>query len=145
VSAADERRPTLSPDDKWIAYQSDESGSFEVFVRPFPDINGGRWQVSAGGGASPIWGADLREIFYRSGQNVMRAGVSVAPTFVPSTPSVLFASNMMPDAGGIQYGLAPDGKRFAMIRSHGTSQQGSMYHVVLNWFDEVRARAPRNK
>ncbi|MSO48379.1 MAG: serine/threonine-protein kinase [Acidobacteria bacterium] len=145
VSTADERRPTLSPDDKWIAYQSDESGSFEIFVRPFPNINGGRWQVSAGGGASPVWGADLQEIFYRSGQAVMRAGVSVTPTFVPATPSLLFASNMVPDTGGIQLGLAPDGKRFAMIRSHGTSQVGSVYHVVLNWFDEVRARAPGSK
>jgi hypothetical protein len=145
VSAADERRPTLSPDDKWIAYQSDESGSFEIFVRPFPDINGGRWQVSAGGGASPVWGAHLEEIFYRSGQAIMRAGVSVTQAFEAATPSLLFASNMMPDTGGIQYGLAPDGKRFVMIRPHGTSQQGGVYHLVVNWFEEVRARAPGNK
>ena len=145
TSAADERRPTISPDDKWMAYQSDESGSFEIFVRPYPAVNEGRWQVSAGGGASPLWGVNPREIFYRLGQTIMRAGVSTTPAFAPATPSVLFGSNMMPDAGGIQYALAPNGERFVMIKSHATGDVRSEYRVALNWFDEVRARAPRNK
>ena len=144
-SAADERRPTLSPDDKWMAYQSDESGSFEIFVRPFPDVNGGRWQVSAGGGASPLWGTELREIFYRMGQTIMRAGVATTPAFVPATPSVLFGSNLMPDTSGIQYALAPGGKRFILIKSRASGDVRSEYRVALNWFDEVRTRAPRSK
>ncbi len=145
TTPADERRPTLSPDDKWMAYQSDESGSFEIFVRPFPDINGGRWQVSAGGGASPLWGTDLHEIFFRRGQSVARVGVSTTPTFAPGTPATLFQTNLMPDAGGIQYALAPGGKRFVLIKTHASAETRSEYHVVLNWFDEVRARAPRIK
>jgi serine/threonine-protein kinase len=145
TSPADERRPTLSPDDKWMAYQSDESGTFEIFVRPFPDVNGGRWQVSAGGGASPIWGADLHEIFYRSGQDVFRVGVSTSPAFVPAAPSKLFGLFFRPDTSGMQYGLAPDGKRFMLIKAHGSGDVRSEYHVVMNWFDEVRARVPRSK
>ncbi len=145
TSQADERRPTLSPDGKWMAYQSDESGSFEIFVRPFPDVNAGRWQVSAGGGASPLWGADIREILYRQGQTVMRVGVSTTPAFAAATPSVLFGANLMPDAGGIQYGLALDGQRLALIKNHASGDARSEYQVALNWFEEVRARAPRNK
>jgi len=145
TSQADERRPTLSPDGKWMAYQSDESGSFEIFVRPFPDVNAGRWQVSAGGGASPLWGADIGEILYRQGQTVMRVGVSTTPAFAAATPSVLFSTNLMPDAGGIQYALAPDGKRLALIKNHASGDERSEYQVVLNWFDEVRARAPLSK
>ncbi len=145
TSQADERRPTLSPDDKWMAYQSDESGSFEIFVRPFPDVNGGRWQVSAGGGASPLWGTNVSEIFYRLGQNVMRVGVSASPTFTPSTPAVAFGSNLRPDTGGIQYALAPDGKRFVIVKAHATGDARAEYHVVLNWFEDVQARVPRSK
>jgi len=143
TSPADERRPTLSPDDKWMAYQSDESGTFEIFVRPFPDVNGGRWQVSAGGGASPIWGADLHEIFYRSGQDVFRVGVSTSPTFAPAAPVKMLGSFFRPDTSGMQYGLAPDGKRFVLIKAHGSGDVRSEYHVVMNWFDDVRTRAPR--
>ena len=124
-----------------MAYQSDESGSFEIFVRPFPDVNAGRWQVSAGGGASPLWGADIGEILYREGQNVMRVGVSTTPVFAAATPSVLFGANLMPDSSGIQYGLAPDGKRLVVIKNHATGDARAEYRVVLNWFDEVRATA----
>jgi Tol biopolymer transport system component len=62
-----ERRPRLSPDGRWIAYMSNESGKFEVYVRPFPGVDGGRWQVSTNGGSSPLWSPDGRELFYRNG------------------------------------------------------------------------------
>jgi eukaryotic-like serine/threonine-protein kinase len=145
VTAADERRPTLSPDGKWMAYQSDESGSFEIFVRPFPEVESGRWQVSAGGGASPVWGPNGREIFFRSGQTIMRVEVSTSPVFEPGTPAPLVKTNLMPDAGGMQYGVAPDGKRFVLVQPHAAQGQRGQYHVVINWFEELKARVPREK
>ena len=61
-----EGRPRLSPDGQWIAYETDESGEFKVLVRPFPDIEGGRWEVTIDGGHSPLWSLDGRELFYYS-------------------------------------------------------------------------------
>ena len=58
-----ESRPRLSPDGRWIAYQTDESGGLEVLVRPFPEIDGGRWEASTDGGHSPVWSPDGRELF----------------------------------------------------------------------------------
>lgn len=118
---------------------------FEIFVRPFLDVNAGRWQVSAGGDASPLWGSDIREIFHRLGQTVMRTGVSTTPTIAPATPSVLFGANLIPETGGIQYAPRPDDKRFILTKSHATGDARSQYRVVLNWFDEVLARAPKGK
>jgi len=145
TSAADERRPTLSPDNKWMAYQSDESGTFEIFVRPFPDVNSGRWQVSAGGGASPIWGADVNEIFYRLNSDVFRVGVSTTSAFVPAAPVKILGGFARPDASGMQYAIAHDGNRFVLIKPHAAGETRSEYRVVLNWFDDVRARVPRNR
>ena len=65
----------LSPDGRWIAYQSDESGRFEVYVRPYPDVNGGRWQVSATGGTRPLWGRDGRELY----TSLLKKGVIIRP------------------------------------------------------------------
>ena len=111
TSQFDERRPSLSPDGKWFVYQSNESGQFEVFVRPFPNVDGGRWQVSAGGGSSPIWSPDGREIFYRQGQTIQRVAVQTAPSFSAGTPSQLFQTLLPVDSAGMSYAIGPDGKR----------------------------------
>ena len=63
--------PQVSPDGRWMAYTSDETGQNEIYVRPFPEVNEGKWQVSTGGGDSPLWSPDGRELFYRSGDTVM--------------------------------------------------------------------------
>jgi len=102
-------------------------------------------QGSRATGHPVLWGAELGEIFYRQGQTIMRAGVSTIPNFVPATPSVLCGTNLMPDAGGIQYALAPDGKRFILIKSHASGDVRSEPRVALNWFDEARTRAPRRQ
>ena len=87
----DEGNPTLSPDGRWIAYQSNESGQFEVVVRPFPNVDG-RWQISSGGGQEPVWAPDGRELFYRdqSGDRVLSVPVETDPTCQPGNPVVLF-------------------------------------------------------
>ena len=77
----------LSPDDKWLAYGSDESGTFEIYVRPFPDVNAGRAQVSRGGGAQPVWSRDGRELFFfaHTGE-LMGVEVGTGPTWTASSP-----------------------------------------------------------
>jgi len=74
-----ERNAALSPDGRWIAYESDESGQYEVYVRPFPDVNGGRWQVSSGGGAWPLWSPDGQELFYAGSEGMMAVPIETEP------------------------------------------------------------------
>ena len=76
-----ERNAALSPDGRWMAYQLNESGQFEVYGRPFPDVNGGRWQVSSGGGAWPLWNPNGRELFYARSEGMMAVPIETEPTF----------------------------------------------------------------
>ena len=85
-----EFQPQISPDGRWMAYTSDESGKYEVYVRPFPEVDKGRWQVSTSGGDSPLWSPDGRELFYRNGDAVMAVSVKTDPTFSLETPKTLF-------------------------------------------------------
>ena len=85
-----EIQPKISPDGRWMAYLSDESGKNEIYVRPFPEVNKGRWQISTSGGNSPLWSRDGRELFYRSADSVMAVAVQTEPTFKPGKPEVLF-------------------------------------------------------
>jgi serine/threonine protein kinase len=78
--------PRISPDGRWMAYQSDETGNGEIYVRPFPEVNKGRWQVSANGGISPLWSRNGEELFYWNDDALMVVPVETAPTFVHGTP-----------------------------------------------------------
>ena len=149
--------PQVSPDGRWMAYQSDESGRGEIYVRPFPDVNKGRWQVSTHGGNSPLWSPDGRELFYRSNDTTMAVGVETDPTFKPGNPEVLFRggyySFILLQIEVTPWDIHPDGKRFLMIKPQGTSNEESPtgdapsqalrnIHVVLNWFEELKELAP---
>lgn len=96
--------PNVSPDGRWLAYTSDESGQRQVFVRPFPNVDDGKWQVSRNGGASPLWGPDSRELFYQTRARpdtpvtMMVAVNDTEPTFSPGTPVALFSG---PNRGAI--------------------------------------------
>ncbi len=81
---------TISPDGHWIAYQSNESGRGEVYVRPFPNVEEGKWQISSDGGTSPVWAPRGQELFYRNGEAMMVVGIQTEPTFTPGSPVVLF-------------------------------------------------------
>ena len=85
-----ESNPRISPDGRWMAYTSNESGKEEIYVRPFPDVNAGRWQISTSGGNNPLWSRDGREIFYRNGNAVMAVSVKTSPAFIFETPRTLF-------------------------------------------------------
>ncbi len=142
-SRFNERYGPLSPNGKWIAYSSDESGREEIYVQPFPALDA-RMQISTDGGTQPIWSRDGRELFYRSARDVMATMTSKA-SMAFSSPRPLFTDRFerpQPD-GHITYDVAPDG-RFLMIaaleRADGAGR--NELHVVLNWFEELKARAP---
>jgi Tol biopolymer transport system component len=144
-----EAQPRISPDGKWIAYMSDESGGNEVYVRPFPGVeSGGRWQVSTGGGDSPLWSANGLELFYRNGEAVMTVPVKTGPVFSLESPRLLFRGPYV--LSGINtdsWDISPDSKRFLMIKEAGGEQAVSArprkINVVLNWFEELKQRVPK--
>jgi serine/threonine-protein kinase len=130
--------PALSPDGRLLAYQSTESGRMEVYVRPFPDVRAGRWQISVGGGFAPLWSKDGREIFYRSATSLMAVPVQTTPDFVPGTPVRLFSLGDFALAGtrGIRYDVAPDG-RFLFLKDESGSGPRERIIVVQNWVEEL--------
>jgi serine/threonine-protein kinase len=132
-----ELSPALSPDTRWLAYTSNETGREEIYVVPFPDTGAAKWVVSTGGGSEPAWAPDGRELFYRSGRGDMVAvRVETEPTFSAGGRSILFSASMFrSDLNHPQYDVSPDGERFLMIRPVG----GELSVVlVLNFLDELR-------
>ncbi len=110
-----EGRPTLSPDDRWIAYRSDESGRDQVYVRPFPNVDDRRWTISIDGGTEVLWGKG-EELFYRPARGPLML-VTVEGNDNPSfgNPRPLFDDEYY-RGGGRNYDIAPDGQRFLMIK-----------------------------
>jgi serine/threonine protein kinase/Tol biopolymer transport system component len=105
----------LSPDGRWMVYCSDESGQFEVYVRPYPGP-GGRWQISTEGGKGPVWSRDGGEIFYTDGPRMMVVPVATDPVFSAETPRELFEIGFFRGTAPWQdYDVTPDGKRFLMF------------------------------
>ncbi len=144
ATGALETTPALSPDGRWLAYASNETGRLDVYVVPFPNSTDGRSAVSAGGGREPVWSHSGRELFYRNGQGEMVAvEVQTEPTFSAGESSVLFsASEFRANANGQrQYDVAPDGERFIMIRQVGDDMAGALI-LVQNFFEELRQVVP---
>jgi serine/threonine-protein kinase len=131
-----ERSPAFSPNSRFLAYVSDESGRDEVYVRSYPDI-GEKRTISSGGGTEPVWSHDGKELFYRRGRQVWSVPISNEPTFSPESPHLMFEGPYLPRSnttGSQFYDVTPDGKGFLMIRS-GRQQPPTEIRVVLNWFE----------
>jgi Tol biopolymer transport system component len=141
-TAFEESYPAISPDGRWLAYVSDESGSEQIYVRPFPDIEAGRWQVSTEGGTQPLWARDGQELFYRNGEAVITVPIELDPTFTQGTPEVMFEGNYILENGGPNYDVSPDGERFLMIRSAANRSATEQIVVVQNWFEELERLVP---
>ena len=126
-----------------MAYQSNETGRNEIYVVPFPNVPDARWAVSAGGGTEPLWSRGGRELFYRNGQGDMVAvRVETEPTFSAGPTNVLFsATEYLADNRRHQYDVTPDDERFIMLRPVGGGDEGELI-LVLNFFEELRARVP---
>ena len=146
-TAANERNPALSPAGDWIAYESNASGQYEIYVRPFPDIDGGQQLVSVGGGVKPLWAPDGRELFYRApGGRMMAVSVETGGSFARGNPQELFTGNYYSELVGRNYDIAPDGQRFLMIKSSGGPNEAATPSIVVveNWHRELleRVRVP---
>jgi Tol biopolymer transport system component len=128
----------FSPDARWLAYDSSESGRREVYVRPFPTA-GGQWQVSPQGGIFPQWSPDGRELFYLNLEHEMMAvKVTLEPTFQAATPRALFNASRRPGSGTGQafYSVMPDGQHFVMLQPVDAPRQ---LQVTLNWLEDLKA------
>jgi hypothetical protein len=144
ATSFDEQEPSLSPDGRWIAYVSNETGVDEVFVRPFPDVEAGKWQVSSGGGTSSVWSGDGRELFFWGASRSMNA---VDFRGVPPTPGpsrVLFTAPVTVRLG--RPGLTADGRFLAVrdVRIRPTEERRELV-LVQNFFAEVRAASARRR
>jgi serine/threonine-protein kinase len=151
-----ERNGVLSPNGRWLAYESDESSRvFEIFVRSFPDINSFRVQVSAGGGSRPLWSRDGSELFYLAGFSpgpvrMMTTKVQSGTDFVAGSPQQIFegrylASEIFPFPR--PYDVSANGRRFVMIKGPPTDQRATPsppFVVVLNWTEELKHLVPVN-
>jgi len=131
-----QRFPMISPDGRWLAYQSDESGSDEVYVRRFPGP-GGKW--SAGGGHGPIWSSKKQELFYVGSEGIMVANYTAnGDMFVAVKPRIWTKVKDLVD-----YSLALDGRRFAVVQAGASDREsGAQVTFLMNFFDELRRRAP---
>jgi len=139
----------FSPDGRWLAYQSNESGRFEVYVRPFPGP-GGKWQVSTGGGTYPTWSQKEKELFYRTPEYTLMVApyAAEADSFRAEKPRQ-WSPGLVPARGlnNRVFDLHPDGQRFAVLKTAEQGAEEKRDHVVLiqNFFDELRRVAPARK
>jgi serine/threonine-protein kinase len=134
-----EGEPELSPNGRWVAYMSNESGTFEVYVRPFPQ-RAGKWQISTGGGIYPRWSRDGRELYYRTERGLMVVSVETGgDTFRADKPETLFEGNFVYLGSSGDYDVHPDG-RFVMLQSEELEDMTEHSHItmVTNWFEELR-------
>jgi serine/threonine-protein kinase len=138
--------PDVSPDGHWIAYESDESGKqFEIFLRPFPNVSGGREKVSVNGGRFPVWARKGNEIYYVNlNGEMMAASVTLSPSLKLGAVTKLFAFQK-PPAGrsGVPYDISPLDGRFIVTQPVAAATDGPTHiSVVLNWSEELKALVP---
>ena len=139
--------PSFSPDGRWVAYHSDESGKNEVYVRAFPQPSagrGGKWQISNSGGSAPKWSRNGHDLLYLSGNQIMAVSYTAdGDTFVAGKPSVWLAK-----VNARRWDLAPDGKRALVLAEEESTEAPKPEHEVVlleNFFDYLRQRAPWGK
>jgi serine/threonine-protein kinase len=150
AGAGQQNNPVVSPDGRWLAFQSNETGRNEIYVRSFPNVDSGRWQISTNGGTRPEWSADGKELFYfredeGSGAEIVAVNVELGETFRPGTQRVLFAGRYLAGQAlrGI-YDVTEDGRRFLMIkRAEGERASADQTIVIVeNWLTELERLVP---
>jgi serine/threonine-protein kinase len=138
-----EYQPDVSPDGRYVAYQSTESGQDEIYVRPFPDVAGGIWTVSTGGGTHPVWARNGQELYYLdptltvTAVPVQRSG----RTLRFGNPAKLFAIASQGPYEARRYDVAADG-RFVVVKPAASAQKRPGLIVVVNWDEELLVRVP---
>jgi eukaryotic-like serine/threonine-protein kinase len=141
---AQERHGVVSPDGRWLAYDANDSGAFEIYVRPYPDVASGRWLVSTGGGGWPLWARDGRELFYVSPAGaLMRVGVERGASWTATAPAMLLKDGSVTTAVnffGRNYDVAPDGQRFVVLKAASGPDAAPPQLIVVQHFDELLKR-----
>ena len=132
--------PTLSPDGKWLAYVSNETGRHEVYVVPFPNVNAAKWPISTGGGTEPVWSHSGRELFFRAAGNLVSVPVRTTSTFFAGAATTLFPTRIYgTNANRRQYDVAPGDNRFIFTQSVDGPAANELV-LVDNWFEELRRK-----
>jgi serine/threonine-protein kinase len=146
----DERNGIVSPDGRWLAYQSNSSGAIEIYVQPFPNVDGGgQRQVSTTGGSQPLWSKKTKELFYVGADGTLM-GVSVeaiGATWNNGTPTKLLEARYLTAggaSGGRTYDVSPDGKRFLMVKGPATDTAATPPAVILvqHWDEDLKRLVP---
>jgi eukaryotic-like serine/threonine-protein kinase len=144
-TSAYESAPQFSPDGRWLAYVSDESGRYEIYVQPFPEP-GGKYQISTDGATEPVWNPNGRELFFRSGAKMMAVDITSQPNFSAGKPRMLFEGPYLSLQATIpSYDISPDGRHFLMLKASEQTQATTQINVVLNWFEELKQKVPTGK
>jgi serine/threonine protein kinase/Tol biopolymer transport system component len=153
----DEQNPEISPDGRWLAYESNESGQAQVYVRPFPNVGDGLYQISTDGGRTPVWAPSGRELFFVSGISLLSVAVQPTGTFSAGNPTKLFdGRSILFDARTVErgstnrmYDVSRDGQRFLMVKESAVSPDDdatpASLVVVLNWTEELRTKFQGSK
>jgi Tol biopolymer transport system component len=144
--AGSQNNPDVSPDGRWLAYDADASGVREVYVRPFRNVNAGRWQVSTGGGRQPVWRRDGQELFYLDEDDLLTA-VAIQPggAFSAGQPKRVLQTRYASPGQSRAYDVSPDGQRFLMMKDasdEGSAEKPNNIVVVLNWDQELKRIVP---
>jgi Tol biopolymer transport system component len=142
----DEASLRFSPDGRWLAYISNETGRYEIYVQPYPGP-GGKWQISTEGGMEPVWNPNGRELFYRSGRKMIAVDIATQPSFAVGKARMLFEGEYVPTPATLSnYDVTPDGQRFLMLKpSESAEAAPTQINVVLNWFEELKRKVPTGK
>ena len=141
---AQEHHAMFSPDGHWLAYASNASGRQEIYVRPYPIVQGTERRVSEGGGAGPVWAPNGSALYYRGVKSLRVASTPLGPGLVPGRSRDLFPSDRFRFSGNSSaFDIHPDGKRFVMVTmGDPLPPLPDQINVVLHWFEELKRRAP---
>ena len=140
ATEARERHPRLSPDNKWVAYQSDESGKYEIYVTRFPE-KGSRWQISSNGGVDPLWSPDGNKIYYRNMEDVLSAEIYDIKEFRTGKPEVLFSGKFrQATVMGWYYDIHPNGDKFVMVKGGEIDTTQNDINIIKNFDKEIERK-----
>jgi serine/threonine-protein kinase len=144
-----ERNGIVSPDRRWLAYEANDSGQLEIYVRPYPEVNNGQWQVSTNGGTRPLWSRTGQELFYVSVTGaIVRVGVAAGASWSATPATVVVKegyATATPVNPGRTYDISPDGQRFLVAKPVTAPNATPPQLIVVPHFDEeLKRRAPPN-